>query len=335
MITKRLTFLAAVAFIIPNLVWSQTSVNAVKLSSPELAKALAGTPQERADQKVVVITGARFAYPLIQKWIDTYNQTNPDAQIIIESRGTNDPSKFDILAEVYEHDESTRKSRDYVHIARYAVLPVANSTSEFAKIYAEKGLNKELINQLFFDDIFADKENEQKVKAPYTIYTRLQKAGVPTVFTNYFGYQQKDIKGKAIAGADEHLLKSVLRDSTAVTYLPLALIYDRTTRKPIDGLTVLPVDLNGNSRVSDDEKIYATLDNAVEKIEAAKAKELNNVPLGYLHLSIDKAAANSEAVSFLRWVLEHGQDELRNFGYLKPEASKIGKAEDLASGRAK
>jgi ABC-type phosphate transport system substrate-binding protein len=332
--TKRFTFLAIVAVIIPSLGWPQTSVSTVKSPSGELGNVLGGTPQERADQKVVVITGARFTYPLVQKWIDQYNQTNPEAQIIIESRGSSDPSKYDILVEVYEHDEATRKLRDYVHIARYAVLPVANSSSVFAKIYGDKGLNKELINQLFFHDIFADKENEEKIKAPYTIYTRLQKAGVPAVFTSYFGYQQKDIKGKAIAGADEHLLKSILRDSTAVSYLPLTLAYDHTTRKPVEGITILPVDLNGNSRVSDEEKIYTSLDNVIEKVESAKAKELNNVPLGYLHLSVDKATANSEAVAFLRWVVEHGREDLKYFGYLQPEPSKLEKVEGLASKRA-
>src|SRR4051812_13520749 len=37
----------------------------------------------RKQGKVIVITGTRFAYPLIQKWIDDYNQANPDIQIII------------------------------------------------------------------------------------------------------------------------------------------------------------------------------------------------------------------------------------------------------------
>jgi phosphate transport system substrate-binding protein len=331
--TNRIAFLAAVAFLIPSFVWSQTSINTVIAPSPALAKAIAGTSRERADQKVVVITGARFTYPLVQKWIDTYNQANPDAQIIIESRGSNDPSKYDILIEVYDQDEATKKSRDYVYIARYAVLPVANSISAFAKVYSNKGLSKERINQLFFHDVFADKEHEEKINAPYTIYTRLQKAGVPLVFAGYFGYEQKDIKGKAIAGADEHLVKSILRDSTAVSYLPLTLAYDRTTRKPIDGVTIIPVDLNGNGRVSDDEKIYGTLDNVIERIESSRTKELNNIPQGYVHLSVDKTTANTEAVAFLRWVIEHGQEDLKQFGYLPPEGSKFEKAVDLASKR--
>lgn len=187
-------------------------LNSTKIGQPDTISkidsssplALAGA---RKQGKVVVITGTRFAYPLIQKWIDEYNQINPSVQIIIESRGTSDPSNYDVLAEAYEQDDAVKKNREYLYLARYAILPVANSKSSFAKTYAEKGITKDLINQLFFHDMFADKDNEQRIKTPYTIYTRLQKAGAPIVFTKYFGYQQKDIKGKAIAGSDEHLLK--------------------------------------------------------------------------------------------------------------------------------
>jgi ABC-type phosphate transport system substrate-binding protein len=36
-------------------------------------------------QKVIVITGARFSYKLVEKWIDDYNKVNPNVQIIVES----------------------------------------------------------------------------------------------------------------------------------------------------------------------------------------------------------------------------------------------------------
>jgi ABC-type phosphate transport system substrate-binding protein len=124
----------------------------------------------RREQKVVVITGVRFAYPLVQKWIDDYNTVNPDVQIIIESRGTSDPSAYDILIEAYEPEAAQNKVRQYTYLARYAILPVANSGSEFAKIYSQKGLHQELIKQLFFHDIFSDKKEQTNIKVPYTIY---------------------------------------------------------------------------------------------------------------------------------------------------------------------
>jgi len=274
-------------------------------------------------QKVVVVTGARFAYPLLQQWIDNYNTVNQEVQVVIEARGSVDPANYDILIEAYEPTEEARKNREYIYIARYAVVPVANEKSSFAKTYHEKGLDKELIKQLFFHDIFADKENQKAIKEPYTTYTRLQKAGVPTTFAQHFGYEQKDIKGKGIAGSDEHLLKALLRDSTGVTYFPLTVAYDYTTGKPREGLRVLPVDLNGNKRVSADEKIVDNLHTVIQWLEEKSQKESNNVPLGYLHLSIDKQTAGASATAFLRWVISNGQDDLHSFGYLKPEPGRL------------
>ncbi len=216
-------------------------------------------------------------------------------------------------------------------------MPVANSKSGIAKLYLDKGLDKGLITQLFFHDIYADKEKQEEIKAPYTTYTRLQKAGAPITFASYYGYEQKDIKGKAIAGADEHILKAVLRDSTAISYLPVSLIYDRDTKKSVEGITVLPVDLNGNGRVNDEEKFYNDLPTVVQRLESTSAKDLNNVPIGYLHFSVDKKSASTDAVAFIKWVIENGQKDLSDFGYLKPEPEKLekGKSELFASKRIK
>ncbi|HEY0655512.1 MAG TPA: hypothetical protein VGD65_20395 [Chryseosolibacter sp.] len=293
-----------------------------KLTLIWLATAFAGTAVAQSkisnpEQKVVVVTGARFSYKLIEKWIDEYTRTTPGVQIIVESRGSSDPQRYDILAEVYEHPADIKEKRQYLHIGRYAVLPVATANSSFAKLYSREGLTKQHITQIFFHDLFADKEKEKPIKTPYTVYTRLQKAGVPMVFSQHFGYEQKDIKGTGIAGADTHLIKALLRDSTGVTYLPSAMIYDEGG-KPIDGLTVIPVDLNGNGKISEEEKIVDQFGKVVSKLELSEANQVKNIPIDYLHLSVDKQSASPEAIAFLKWVNENGQKYLHQFGFFLP-----------------
>jgi ABC-type phosphate transport system substrate-binding protein len=309
----------------------------VLAQNPSPVSPAATDGQSNKQTKIVLITGTRFTYPLIQKWIDDYSKVNPLVQVIIEPRGTTDPSRYDIMVEVYEQDEEIKKNREYLYVARYAILPVANSKSEFARFYQEKGINQDLISQLFFHDLYSDKKKEQEIKAPYTIYTRLQKAGAPIFFTKYFGYEQKDIRGKAIAGSDEHLLKAILRDSTGVSYLPLTLIYDHASRKPVPGLTVLPVDLNGNGRVSTDEKFYDDLTGVLARLEGADSRDIHTLPVGYVHFSVNKLNASAEAVEFLKWVMANGQNDLHDFGYLNPGASgsENQKFEQFASKRTR
>jgi phosphate transport system substrate-binding protein len=187
-----------------------TSILAGAQDQTSLKQDAAGGDGRAGAQKVVIVTGVRFSYKLVQRWIDEYNKVNPDVQIVIESRGSSDPGNFDVLAEVYEHAEALKQTREYIYVGRYAVVPVAKSGSEFADIYEKKGLTKNLIQQVYFHNLFADKEDKEDVKAPFTVYTRMQKAGVPSVFANYFGFEQKDINGKGIAGSDEHLLKALI-----------------------------------------------------------------------------------------------------------------------------
>ncbi|HEY5825460.1 MAG TPA: hypothetical protein VIT44_13890 [Cyclobacteriaceae bacterium] len=287
------------------------------------SQTITASATDKKQPEIVVITGTRFTYPLIQKWIDEYNKVKPEVQIIIESRGINDPTQYDILIEAYEPSDELKKNRDYLYFARYAVLPVANNHSEFSKVYSVKGLNKVLIKQIFFHDIFSEKE--ESIKTPYTVYTRLQKAGAPITFASYFGYHQKDVQGKSIAGSDEHLLKAVLRDSSGVSYFPLTLIYDLKTGKPHEGIVVLPVDSNGNGKVSEDEKFYHDLSSVTKHLEAKNQGDINNVPIEYLNFSIDKNNPNPNAIAFLHWIIQNGKNDLSAFGFLKPEPSRLEK----------
>jgi len=280
--------------------------------------------QSGAQPQVVRVTGARFVYPLLQNWIDRFSKEHPEIQVIIESRGSTDPSQYDVLLEAFEHTDEVRHQREYVYIARYAVLPIANSRSQFASIYRVRGLNKELISGIFFHDLFSDK-SELDVKAPFTVYTRLQKAGVPIIFSSYYGYEQKDIRGKSIAGADEHLIKALLRDTTGISYAPLSLIYSSTSGKFQEGIDVLPVDLNGNGKVNDEEKFYQDLPSVIARIEKGTPSNLRNIPVAYLHLSVDKKTVSPEAITFISWLINHGGNDLHSFGYLHPEPGRLDK----------
>ncbi|MCD9015264.1 hypothetical protein K7P01_07025 [Fulvivirgaceae bacterium QH1ED-6-2] len=280
----------------------------------------ASVSAQEAPKNKVIITGVRFTYPLVEHWIKGYTADHPGANVVIETRTTTDPSKYDLLIEAYEPEKAVKESRDYLYIGRYALLPVANATSAFTQAYKDKGLTKPLIKQLYFNDILADKDKQQDIKAPYTVYTRLQKAGAPVTFARYFGFEQSNITGKAIAGADEHLLKALLKDSTGLSYSVPGLLYDRQTRQPVTGLAVLPVDLDDNGKVQDSEKIFGNLDAVLTRLEEGDTR---NVPVEYLHLSLSKVNTNAEALKFLLWVIEHGQEDLHEYGYLKPEPKRF------------
>src|SRR5687768_5460992 len=120
---KPLFALTLVLFVFASLsVQSQLDLTAPinKNSDPTSA----GSIQPKKNQQAVRITGVRFAYPLVQQWIDDFNKQYPDVQVIIESRGSTDPSQYEILIEAYEHTDEFKKDRGYAYVGRYAILPV-------------------------------------------------------------------------------------------------------------------------------------------------------------------------------------------------------------------
>src|SRR5882757_5125847 len=81
------------------------------------------------EAKKIVITGVRFSYPLVEKWIEAYKVANPGVQVVIETRTTTDPAKYDLLVEAFEPEKEVKDTRDYLYLGRYALLPVANANS--------------------------------------------------------------------------------------------------------------------------------------------------------------------------------------------------------------
>lgn len=269
----------------------------------------------------IVMTGARFFYPILEKWIADYEAEYPGKQVTLIARGMSDPEGVELVVDAYpDLGGLDPQASDVFQLARYAVLPIANAQSAFAKTYAPKGLSEKEIKALYFNDLLA--ENDQKTQAPASsiFYTRLQKAGLPTAFAQHYGYGQSRIKGKAIAGADEHLLKAVQKDPEGVGYATPALAYDVQTRLPKEGLTVIPTDLDGNGKVSAEEKAPANLDALLAAIQAEKGKGLPIAPI-YLHFKTENHSL--AALHFAQWLLEKGTKDLAHFGYLSaPEPVK-------------
>jgi hypothetical protein len=92
---------------------------------------------------------------------------------------------------------------------------------------------------------------------------------------------------------------------------------------PIAGLTPIPVDLNGNDRVSEDEKIFGDRASVIDRLSRISGKDVRNVPMEYIHFSVEKGTARPEAVAFIKWVVDNGLADIKDFGFLPAEPSRL------------
>ncbi len=288
----------------------------------------------QAQNGKVIITGSRFTYPLLEKWIAEFSKTNPDVAFRIIARGGPNVDSANVIINAHTlSPEEIRPNYSIINIGRYALLPVANSKSPLLAGYEEKGIKPADFKQLFFYKHDAIEEHEKKKKKDNgsykpTLYTRAQIACAPTTFARYYGFEQADIIGKPIGGDDKHLIQAIQKDTNGLTYNVLGLIYDLKTRAVKPGLTVLPVDLNNNGKLDENEKIYASLDNLTQYLETQNNPK---IPIEYVNISIptNKTDASDNIDRFIKWVLSEGQKYNHEYGFLDFERETLAKQVEL------
>ena len=114
-------------------------------------------------------------------------------------------------------------------------------------------------------------------------------------------------------GREENLLDVVRNTVDAVSYNVASLIYDAESRQPVNGVAVLAVDLDGNGKISDEER------DAVGNLDALTAffasHPTSDAPVG----TIDINTENAELRNFVSWTRTEGQSILAHFGLLQAD----------------
>lgn len=290
---------------------------------------------QKPENGKVIITGSRFTYPLVEKWIAEFKKEYPDVPFRIIARGGLNVDSANLIINAHKlHPEEIKGGNYVVNIGRYALLPVANAKNPLVKEWQRKGLKEKQLKKLFFkkyDPFASEEETKEKDKDEYkpVIYTRAQKACAPITFASNYGFVQDDIVGKPIGGDDKHLILAIEKDTNGLTYSNLNLIYDVATRLPKEKLAVAPIDLNGNGKLDEDEAAtYSNLDNLIGKLEKGKYPQ---IPIEYINISYPSQVieSNRNISLFLDWVLSKGQKFNHELGFLDFEPEVLAKQREI------
>lgn len=283
-----------------------------------LVSAFLGISQE-STVPTVVVSGEPLAEALVKQWILDYNKS-ATSNIAFKSKA----KESDLVIQFLDPKASSNDLKHF-SIARVAILPIAKSNAPIVSELKKKGLDENRLKALYFDDFLESTGKDDFSKIPHQIYTRLGDTGTPAIFAQAFGYETSSIKGNGIGGNDFHVLNAMKDDNTAVSFNALNILYDVQTRHSIAEFTVLPVDLNGNGKVSDDELFYQDLDTVLEKLQSLSPKDIKNIPIAELQIVVNVKESNQETLSFLNWILENGQNSLSKYGFLQPDTKTLEK----------
>ncbi|MFH0862938.1 MAG: substrate-binding domain-containing protein [Candidatus Altiarchaeota archaeon] len=272
-------------------------------------------------QESIKVSGAFALYPLMVKWADEYQKLHPGVRIEVSAGGAG-KGMSDALSGLVEIGMISRdidqsevdKGAFYVAVAKDAVVPTANRNNPLAQELKGRGLTKAEFKEVFVIGnrtrwgslVGADAADDR-----ISLYTRADSCGAADIWAKFMGAKQEDLKGIGV-NADPGIADAVSRDRNGMGYNNIGFAYDEKTGKPMGDLMILPIDINGDGRVSEDESFY---DDRQSILDAILAGKYPSPPARDLYIAT-KGNFSGSAGEFVRWMLTDGQQYVPEAGYI-------------------
>ena len=212
------------------------------------------------------------------KWSEEFRKINPDVRIDISAGGAG-KGIADALGGMVEigmvsreiYPEEIKKGAFPIAVTKDAVVAVISESNPALNEILAKGLKKDAGNNIWITGKFTSWAQAFNVKSssPIHIYTRSDACGAAEMWAKYFGKKQEDLLGVGVFG-DPGLAQAVKRDPLGIGFNNIGYAYDAKTKKQVKGLRVVPIDLNSNGKIDDDENFYNSMNDLIAAIASGK-----------------------------------------------------------------
>lgn len=274
----------------------------------------------------IQMSGAFALYPMAVKWAEEFKAIHPNVKIDISGGGAG-KGITDALAGVVDigmvsrdvYPEEVEKGAWVIPTVKDAVVPTYNVNNPEAESIRKIGLKRDVAIRLWSEQIKTWGEILGTTsKVPVHVFTRSDACGAAETFAAWLGYKQENLKATAVFG-DPGVASAVQKDRVSVGYNNIAYAYDQHTKKPFEGLAVVPLDVNENGKIDPEEDFYG---NVSDLIEAINDGRYPSPPARYLNLVTKGRPTKPEVVEFLRFILSEGQQYAGETGYIPLPADR-------------
>jgi phosphate transport system substrate-binding protein len=276
----------------------------------------------------ISLSGAWALYPMVVRWAEEFRKIYPDVRIDISAGGAgkgitdalNNMVDLGMVSrEIYP--EEIKKGAYPIPVTIDAVIPVINAANPSLDILLSKGLKKESGNNIWITGMYKTWAQAFGIKGttPIHIYTRSDACGAGEVWASFFSKKQEDLLGNGVYG-DPGLASAVKKDPLGIGYNNIGFAYDSKTKKQLAGITVLPIDINNDGKITPDEDFYKSLDDLISAVETGK---FPSPPARELYFVTNGKPRKELVVKFLQWVLTDGQKYVNESGYIKLSKERV------------
>jgi phosphate transport system substrate-binding protein len=286
------------------------------------------------EAQTLTVSGAFALFPMMTVWAEQYQQINPNVRFDITGGGAG-KGMTDMLSGVADIAMVSRELKQEeidqgafgVPVTIDAVVATVNANNPYIDQILAQGLTPEKAAAIWMNqetttwgDLLGTDATD-----PITVYTRSDAAGAAEVWAKYMGGSvQEDLIGTAVNG-DPGLAEAVRQDDLGIGFNNIGFAYDLSTGQQLDGLRVVPLDLNGDGQITDDESFYDTKD----AIASAIAAQLYPFPPARELYLVTKGEPSPVIADLYRWILTDGQAFVGDAGYVTLNTDRLTEAQAL------
>lgn len=269
----------------------------------------------------ISISGAFALYPMVVKWAEEFKAIYPKVKVDISAGGAG-KGMTDVLSgmvdigmvsrEVYPEERS--KGAMPLAIVIDAVVPTTSSKNPELKSILSRGLTRQAAQKLWVQGSIKTWGEllGTSSSTPIHLFTRSDACGAAETWAHWLEVKQEDLTGVGVFG-DPGAATAVQKDKVSLGYNNIAYAYDASTRRPNEGLSIVPLDINTNGTIDPDEKFYDTLDQLMDAIRNGKYP---SPPARELYMVVRGKPTDPALIEFLRFVLTTGQKYTTESGFV-------------------
>jgi len=284
------------------------------------------------DNKTIKVSGAFALYPMMNMWVEEYEEEHSDIRIDVSAGGAG-KGMSDAINGIVDmgmvsrdiYQQEIDQGIFWISVAKDAVVATINSNNPVVDIILKRGITKQEFIDIFITrniKTWGELVNDPSITNNIKVYSRSDACGAAKTWAKYLGnYSQDDLQNNADSAidGDPNLAAIIQGDVNGIGFNNINFVYDADSKKPYDSIIPVPIDLNENGTIDDFENFYETRDEIVDSIA-------NNVypspPARDLHL-VTKNSFTGIVKDFVYWILTDGQKYVTSSGYIKLSQDKI------------
>jgi phosphate transport system substrate-binding protein len=276
----------------------------------------------------ITISGAWALYPMAVRWAEEFERIHPGVKLDVAAGGAG-KGMADALARVVDLGAVSRdlypaeieRGAWWVSVTKDAVVATMNEHNPVAADLLLTGVSRESCIGIWVTGGIGNwgEVVGRDERYPIRVYTRSDACGAAKTWAAYLGYLQDDLGGVGVYG-DPGVALAVKKDPLGIGYNNISYAYDPMTKVQVDGIRVVPIDLDGDGRISAGEDFYGTRDDIVAAIASGAYP---SPPARDLHFVSHGRPTRRVVVEFLRWVLTEGQRYVPETGYIRLSEERI------------